>query len=44
MSGRVRQWVRDEVREQSSEQVNLWNYENEWENEDVCELMSEDPN
>ena len=29
------------MHEQSSEQVNVWKYEGEWENEDVCELMSE---
>ena len=41
MSGRVSRWVNDELREQSSEQVNVWNYQSEWENEGVCELMSE---
>ena len=42
MSGRVSQWVSDEMREQSSEEADVWNYESEWEN--VCELMSEDLN
>ena len=32
------------MREQSSEEADVWNYESEWENEEVCELMSEDPN
>ena len=41
MSGRVSQWVSDEMPKQSSEQVNVWSYESEWENEEVCELMSE---
>ena len=40
-SGRVIQWVSDEMREQSSEEADEWNYESEWENEEVCELMSE---
>ena len=44
MSGRVSQWVSDEMREQSSEEADVWNYESEWENEEVCELMSEDLN
>ena len=44
MSRRVSQWVSDEMREQSSEEANVWNYESEWENEEVCELMSEDLN
>ena len=34
----------DEMREQSSEEADVWNYESEWENEEVCELMSEDLN
>ena len=38
------QWVSDEMREQSSEETDEWNYESEWENEEVCELMSEDLN
>ena len=42
MSGRVSQWVSDEMREQSSEEADVWNYGSEWEN--VCELMSEDLN
>ena len=37
----VSQWVSDEMCEQSTEQVNVWNYESEWDNEDVCELMGE---
>ena len=41
MSGWISQWVSDEMREQSSEQVNVWSYESQWENEEVCELMSE---
>ena len=36
MSGRVSQWVIDEMREQSSEEAGVWNYE--W------ELISEDKN
>ena len=28
------------MREQSSEEADEWNYESEWENEEVCELMS----
>ena len=44
MSGRVSQWVSDEMREQSSEEADVWNYESEWENEEMCELMSEDLN
>ena len=32
------QWVSDEMREQSSELADVWNYESEWENEEVCEL------
>ena len=44
MSGRVSQWVSDEMREKSSEEADVWNYESEWENEEVCELMSEDLN
>ena len=35
MSGRVSQWVSDEMREQSSEQADVWNHEGEWENEEV---------
>ena len=38
------QWVSDEMHEQSSEQANVWNYENESKNEGVCELVSEDLN
>ena len=41
MSGWVSQWVSGEMREQSSEQVNVWSYESEWVNVEVCELMSE---
>ena len=41
MSGRVSQWVSDEMREQSNEQADVCNYGSEWENEEVCELMSE---
>ena len=26
------------------EEADVWNYESEWENEEVCELMSEDLN
>ena len=44
MSGRVSQRVCGEIREQSSEEADVWNYESEWENEEVCELMSEDLN
>ena len=44
MSRRVSQWVGDEMREQSSEEADVWNYESEWENEEACELISEDPN
>ena len=44
MNGRVSQWVSDEMREQSSEEADVWNYESEWENEEVCGLMSEDLN
>ena len=44
MSGRVSQWVSDEMRKQSSEEADVWNYESEWENEEVCELMSVDLN
>ena len=40
----VKVWVSDEMREQSSEEADEWNYESEWENEEVCELMSEDLN
>ena len=32
------------MREQSSEEADEWNYESEWENEEVCELISEDLN
>ena len=32
------------MREQSSEEADEWNYESEWESEEVCELMSEDLN
>ena len=42
MSGRVSQWVSDEMPEQSNEQADVCNYGNEWENEEVCELMSEE--
>ena len=44
MSGRVSQWVSDEMREQSNEQADVCNYGSEWENEEVCELMSEELN
>ena len=44
MGGRVGQWVSNGMREQSSEQADVWNYESEWQNEEVCELMSEDLN
>ena len=44
MSGRVSQWASDEMRKQSSEEADVWNYESECENEEVCELMSEDLN
>ena len=44
MSGRVSQWVSDEMREQSNELADVCNYRSEWENEEVCELMSEDLN
>ena len=44
MSGRVSRWVNYEMREQSSEDADVWNYESEWENEEVCELMREDLN
>ena len=44
MSGRVSQWVSDEMREQSNAQADVCNYGSEWENEKVCELMSEDLN
>ena len=44
MSGRVSQCVSDEMRKQSSEQVNVRNHESLWENEDAGELMSEDLN
>ena len=41
----VNNWVSGLVmREQSSEEADEWNYESEWENEEVCELMSEDLN
>ena len=40
MSGRVSQWVSDEMPEQSNEQADVYNYGSEWENEEVCELMS----
>ena len=33
MCGRLSQWVSDEMREQSSERADVWNYESEWENE-----------
>ena len=46
--GRGDEWtsksVSDEMREQSSEEADVWNYESEWENEEVFELMSEDLN
>ena len=32
------------MREQSSEEADEWNYESEWESEEVCELMSGDLN
>ena len=35
---------RGEMREQSSEEADVWNYESEWENEEVCELINEDLN
>ena len=35
MSGRVSQWVSDEMREQSSEQADVQIYESEWGNEEV---------
>ena len=44
MSGRVSQWVSDEMREQSNEQADVCNYGSGWENEEVCELMTEDLN
>ena len=44
MSGRVSQLASDEMGKQSSEEADVWNYESEWENEDVCELMSENLN
>ena len=44
MSGRVSQCVSDEMREQLSDEADVWNYESEWENKEVCELMSEDLN
>ena len=44
MSGRVSRWVNYEMREQSNEDADVWNYESEWENEEVCELMREDLN
>ena len=44
MSGLVSQWVSDEMREQSYEQADVCNYGSEWENEEVCELMSEELN
>ena len=44
MSERVSQWVSDEMREQSSEETDVWNYESEWDNEEACELISEDLN
>ena len=44
MSGRVSEWVSDEMGEQSSEEADVLNYESEWENEEVCKLMSEDLN
>ena len=43
MSGRVSQWVSDEMRE-SNELADVCNYGSEWENEEVYELMSEDLN
>ena len=44
MSGQVSQWLNDEMREQSNEQADVCNYGSEWENKEVCELMSEDLN
>ena len=44
MSGRVSRWVNYEMRDQSSEEADVWNYESEWENEEVCELVREDLN
>ena len=41
MSGRVSQWVSDEMREQSSEEADVWNYESEWENEEVSVWINE---
>ena len=38
----VSQWVSDEMRVQSNEQADVCNYGSEWENEEVCELMSEE--
>ena len=32
------------MREQSLEEADEWNYESGWENEEVCELMSENLN
>ena len=44
ISGRVSQWVSDAMREQSSEEADVWNFESEWENEELYELMGEDLN
>ena len=41
MSGRVSQWVIDEMREQSSEEAGLWNYEWELISEDINQYVSE---
>ena len=40
VSGLVMKCVNNQVSEEADE----WNYESEWENEEVCELMSEDLN
>ena len=45
MSGRLSQWVSDEMRKQSNEQADVCNYGSEWENKEVSELiMNEDLN
>ena len=41
MSGRVSQWVIDEMREQSSEEAGVWNYEWELISEDINQYVSE---
>ena len=41
MSGRVSQWVIDEMREQSSEEAGVWNYEWELVSEDINQYVSE---